>query len=30
MPGCSANAEAIVAGLAAPNSCVAAGPEVAE
>jgi len=29
-PGCSANAEAIVAGLAAPNSCVAAGPEVAE
>ena len=30
LPGCSANAEAIVAGLAAPNSCVAAGPEVAE
>ena len=30
MPGCSANAEAIVAGKAAPNSCVAAGPEVAE
>jgi len=29
MPGCSANAEAIVAGRAAPNSCVAAGPEVA-
>jgi len=29
-PGCSANAEAIVAGKAAPNSCVAAGPEVAE
>ncbi|HSO59604.1 MAG TPA: (Fe-S)-binding protein [Desulfobacterales bacterium] len=29
-PGCSANAEAIVAGQAAPNSCVAAGPEVAE
>jgi len=29
MPGCSANAEAIVAGQAAPNSCVAAGPEVA-
>ena len=28
LPGCSANAEAIVAGLAAPNSCVAAGPEV--
>ncbi len=30
MPGCSANAEAIVAGRAAPNSCVAAGPEVTE
>ncbi|MCG6907169.1 MAG: FAD-dependent oxidoreductase [Desulfobacteraceae bacterium] len=30
LPGCSANAEAIVAGRAAPNSCVAAGPEVAE
>lgn len=29
-PGCSANAEAIAAGKAAPNSCVAAGPEVAE
>ena len=29
MPGCSANAEAIVAGRAAPNSCVAAGPETA-
>ncbi len=29
MPGCSANAEAIVAGKAAPNSCVAAGEEVA-
>ena len=29
MPGCSANAEAIVAGRAAPNSCVAAGDEVA-
>jgi NADPH-dependent glutamate synthase beta subunit-like oxidoreductase len=28
-PGCSANAEAIAAGKAAPNSCVAAGPEVA-
>jgi formate dehydrogenase beta subunit len=27
LPGCSANAEAIVAGKAAPNSCVAAGPE---
>lgn len=30
LPGCSANAEAIVAGKAAPNSCVAAGVEVAE
>jgi NADPH-dependent glutamate synthase beta subunit-like oxidoreductase len=30
LPGCSANAEAIVAGIAAPNSCVAAGEEVAE
>jgi formate dehydrogenase beta subunit len=30
MPGCSANAEAIVAGKAAPNSCVAAGPETAQ
>jgi len=29
LPGCSANAEAIVAGRAAPNSCVAAGDEVA-
>lgn len=29
LPGCSANAEAIVAGRAAPNSCVAAGPDVA-
>lgn len=29
-PGCSSNAEAIVAGKASPNSCVAAGPEVAE
>ena len=29
-PGCGANAEAIVAGQASPNSCVAAGPEVAE
>lgn len=29
LPGCSANAEAIVAGRTAPNSCVAAGPEVA-
>ena len=30
MPGCSSNAEAIVAGKASPNSCVAAGPEVAQ
>jgi len=30
LPGCAANAEAIVAGKSAPNSCVAAGPEVAE
>jgi NADPH-dependent glutamate synthase beta subunit-like oxidoreductase len=29
-PGCAANAEAIVAGRALPNSCVAAGPEVGE
>lgn len=29
-PGCSANAEAIVAGKSAPNSCVAAGPETAQ
>ncbi|MBR9980974.1 MAG: 4Fe-4S binding protein [Desulfatitalea sp.] len=29
-PGCSSNAEAVAAGKAAPNSCVAAGPEVAE
>ena len=29
MPGCSANAEAIVAGKASPNSCVAAGDDVA-
>ncbi|MCG2751873.1 MAG: FAD-dependent oxidoreductase [Desulfobacteraceae bacterium] len=28
--GCSANAEAIVAGKSSPNSCVAAGPEVGE
>jgi NADPH-dependent glutamate synthase beta subunit-like oxidoreductase len=28
-PGCSANAEAIVAGQASPNSCVAAGEDVA-
>ncbi|MDJ0721723.1 MAG: FAD-dependent oxidoreductase [Desulfobacterales bacterium] len=30
LPGCSANAEAIVAGRAAANSCVAAGSDVAE
>ena len=30
MPGCAANAEAIVAGKAAPNSCVAGGAELAE
>jgi NADPH-dependent glutamate synthase beta subunit-like oxidoreductase len=30
LPGCSSNAEAIVVGKAAPNSCVAAGPETAE
>ncbi|MFO8085596.1 MAG: FAD-dependent oxidoreductase [Desulfobacterales bacterium] len=30
LPGCGSNAEAIVAGKAAPNSCVAAGPDVAE
>lgn len=30
LPGCSSNAEAVVAGKASPNSCVAAGPEVAE
>ncbi len=30
LPGCSSNAEAIVAGKAAPNSCVAAGDDVAE
>lgn len=29
-PGCSANAEAIVAGKSAPNSCVAAGEDVAQ
>ena len=28
-PGCSANAEAIVSGQSSPNSCVAAGDEVA-
>lgn len=30
LPGCSSNAEAIVAGTAAPNSCVAAGDDVTE
>ncbi len=30
LPGCSSNAEAIVAGKASPNSCVAAGPDTAE
>lgn len=30
LPGCTSNAEAIVAGKAAPNSCVAAGPETAD
>jgi NADPH-dependent glutamate synthase beta subunit-like oxidoreductase len=30
LPGCSSNAEAIVEGKASANSCVAAGPEVAE
>ena len=30
LPGCSANAEAIVAGKASVNSCVAAGDETAE
>lgn len=30
LPGCSANAEAIVAGKASPNSCVAAGDDVAQ
>ena len=29
LPGCMPNAEAIVAGKASPNSCVAAGPDVA-
>ncbi|MBF0224042.1 MAG: RnfABCDGE type electron transport complex subunit B [Desulfobacterales bacterium] len=29
LPGCSANAEAIVKGKAAPNSCVAGGPDLA-
>jgi len=30
LPGCSANAEAIVAGETEANSCVAGGPEIAE
>ena len=30
LPGCSSNAEAIVNGQAAPSSCVAGGPEIAE
>jgi NADPH-dependent glutamate synthase beta subunit-like oxidoreductase len=30
LPGCSANAEAIVAGTATPASCVAGGPEITE
>ena len=30
LPGCSSNAEAIVAGRAAASSCVAGGPEIAE
>jgi RnfABCDGE-type electron transport complex B subunit len=29
-PGCTPNAEAIAAGKSSPNSCVAAGPEVAQ
>lgn len=29
LPGCASNAEAIVAGKAAPDSCVAAGAETA-
>lgn len=29
-PGCSANAEAIVAGKSSPNSCVAGGPDISE
>lgn len=29
LPGCSANAEAIVAGKSSPSSCVAGGPEIA-
>lgn len=30
LPGCASNAEAIVAGQAAPNSCVAGGTDLAE
>ena len=30
LPGCSANAEAIVGGKASPASCVAGGPDLAE
>ncbi|MCJ7774651.1 MAG: RnfABCDGE type electron transport complex subunit B, partial [Desulfobacterales bacterium] len=30
LPGCGANAEAVVAGKADPNSCVAGGPDIAE
>jgi len=30
LPGCSANAEAIIAGKASPNSCIAGGPELVE
>ena len=30
LPGCGANAEAIVAGKAGPDSCVAGGPDLAE
>jgi formate dehydrogenase beta subunit len=30
LPGCTANAEAIVAGKAAPNSCVAGGPDLGD
>ena len=30
LPGCSSNAEAIVAGKSAPSSCVAGGPDIAQ
>lgn len=30
LPGCGANAEAVVAGKSDPNSCVAGGPEIAQ